>query len=50
MFFVDPPVIAMIDPINPVISPADNASLRPPRFVNLASGSAIAAAPRTEKV
>ena len=50
MFFVEPPVIAMIEPMRPVINPAESASLRPPRFVNRAKGSAIAAAPKTEKV
>ena len=50
MFFVDPPVIAITEPIRPVINPADSASLRPPLFVNRAKGSAIAAAPKTEKV
>jgi len=32
------------------MSPAESAKRRPPRLVSLASGSAMAAAPRTENV
>ena len=50
MFSVEPPTIAKSEPMSPVISPAESASLRPPRLVKRARGSAIAAAPRTENV
>ena len=50
MFSVEPPMIAKSEPISPVINPAESASLRPPRLVSRAKGSAIAAAPRTENV
>ena len=50
MFFVEPPVMAIKEPISPVINPADRANRLPPMLVNRANGKAIAAAPRTEKV